>query len=93
MVRPNKGKVDDARSAAEETHFLKNGMNVEKKFMQVHYLKVRFVSTCSFMLPVLLFVRLVYSIDLLRWSCLSSSLPHPLFISFCVKKKKKINEL
>ncbi|XP_076463161.1 aminopeptidase O-like isoform X2 [Babylonia areolata] len=41
-LRPNRG-TGDPQVSGEETRFLKNGMNVEKKFMQVHYLKGYFL--------------------------------------------------
>ncbi|KAL8576503.1 hypothetical protein ACOMHN_003061 [Nucella lapillus] len=41
-LRPNKGK-EALQPSGEETTFLKNGMNAEKKFMQVHYLKGYFL--------------------------------------------------
>nr|KAG5714008.1 hypothetical protein BaRGS_020336 [Batillaria attramentaria] len=42
-LRPNQGKASDPSEGTGETRFLKNGMNPEKKFMQVHYLKGYFL--------------------------------------------------
>ncbi|KAK7099812.1 hypothetical protein V1264_022863 [Littorina saxatilis] len=42
-LRPNKGMADATERTSEQARYLKDGMNVEKKFMQVHYLKGYFL--------------------------------------------------